>query len=105
MPGPVDTGMMSGTRKVPLIRLVEPAEVAGETIAAMKHGREDVFVPRSSGYLVRFAGVLPPRARERVVKLFGLHRVYSEIDPRQRSDYSARVAPQVAPPEDSPPPR
>jgi NAD(P)-dependent dehydrogenase (short-subunit alcohol dehydrogenase family) len=100
MPGPVDTGMMAGTRQVPLIRLVKPAEVAEETIEAVERRREDVFVPRSSGYLVRLAGVLPPRAREAVVRLFGLHRVYSEIDPRIRSDYSARVAPQVAPPED-----
>jgi NAD(P)-dependent dehydrogenase (short-subunit alcohol dehydrogenase family) len=105
MPGPVDTGMMAGTRKVPLIRLVKPEDVAAETLAAIEHRREDVFVPRSSGYLVRFGGMLPPKARERLVRLFGLHRVYSEIDPRQRSEYSARVAPQVAPPEDEPPSR
>jgi NAD(P)-dependent dehydrogenase (short-subunit alcohol dehydrogenase family) len=101
-PGPVDTGMMDGTRKVPLIRLVKPEDVAAETIAAIEHGREDVFVPRSSGYLVRFGGMLPPKARERLVRLFGLHRVYAEIDPRARSGYSSRVAPQVAPPEDDP---
>lgn len=102
MPGPVDTGMMAGTRKVPLIRLVKPEDVARETIAAIENRREDVFVPRSSGYLVRFGGMLPPKARERLVRTFGLHRVYAEIDPRKRSEYSSRVAPQVAPPEEDP---
>jgi len=101
MPGPVDTGMMSGTRKVPLIRLVKPEEVAKETLAAIEHRREDVFVPRLSGYLVRFGGMLPPKARERIVRVFGLHKVYSGIDPLARSEYSSRVAPQVAPPEDN----
>jgi NAD(P)-dependent dehydrogenase (short-subunit alcohol dehydrogenase family) len=102
MPGPVDTEIMAGTRKVPLIRMVKPEEVARETIAAIEHRREDVFVPRSSGYLVRLGGVLPPRARERVVRLFGLHRVYSDIDPLARAEYSSRVAPQASAGSDTP---
>ncbi len=95
MPGPVKTEMMDGTRKVPLIRLVSPEAVAAEVVAAIEHRREDVFVPRSSGYLVRFAGVLPPRARERISRAFGLHRVYAEIDPAKRADYDKRVGPQA----------
>jgi NAD(P)-dependent dehydrogenase (short-subunit alcohol dehydrogenase family) len=95
MPGPVDTGMMSGTRKVPLIRLVTPEDVARETVAAIETRREEVFVPRSTGYLVRFAGMLPPKARERIIRASGLHRVYRDIDPRIRSEYSSRVAPQI----------
>ncbi len=95
MPGPVDTGMMQGTRKVPLIRLVTPELVAEEVIAAIERRREEVFVPRSSGYLVRLAGLLPPRARERLSRMIGLHRVYAEIDPSARTDYSERVAGQV----------
>jgi len=96
MPGPVDTGMMQGTRKVPLIRLVSPEAVAAEVIAAMRHRREEVFVPRSSGYLVRLAGMLPPAGRERLSRIFGLHRVYAEIDPQARSEYSGRIARQRA---------
>jgi len=95
MPGPVDTGMMQGTKRVPLIRLVSPETVAEEVIAAIEKRREDVFVPRSSGYLVRFAGVLPPKARERLSRLFGLHRLYAEIDPSKRNDYSDRIARQT----------
>ncbi len=92
MPGPVDTGMMEGTKKVPLIRLVSPQVVAAEVIAAIEHRREDVFVPRSSGYLVRFSGLLPPKGRERLGRIFGLHRLYAEIDPSKRVDYSERIA-------------
>ncbi len=92
MPGPVDTGMMQGTKSVPLIRLVSPETVADEIIAAIERRREEVFVPRSSGYLVRLAGLLPPIARERLSRSFGLHRLYAEIDPSRRSDYSDRIA-------------
>jgi NAD(P)-dependent dehydrogenase (short-subunit alcohol dehydrogenase family) len=95
MPGPVKTQMMDGTRKVPLIRLVPPETVAAEVVAAIEHRREDVFVPRSSGYLVRFAGMLPPSARERLARVFGLHRVYAEIDPTARAGYDDRVGPQA----------
>jgi NAD(P)-dependent dehydrogenase (short-subunit alcohol dehydrogenase family) len=99
MPGPVDTGMMSGTRKVPLIKLVRPEEVAEATVAAIESRREEVFVPRSTGYLVRFAGMLPPRARERIIRASGLHHVYTEIDPQARAEYSSRVAPQLSTPD------
>jgi len=95
MPGPVDTGMMQGTRKVPLIRLVSPETVAAEVIAAIRHRREEVYVPRSSGYLVRLASLLPPAGRERLSRIFGLHRVYAEIDPAKRSEYSERISRQA----------
>jgi short-subunit dehydrogenase len=95
MPGPVATGMMDGTRSVPLIRLLQPADVADAVLDAIEGRREEVFVPKSTGYLIRFAGMLPVRAREAITKLSGIDRVYTEIDPRLRGEYSRRVAPQT----------
>lgn len=91
MPGPARTQMMDGTRRVPLVRLVTPQAVAAEVIAAIEHRREEVFVPRSSGYLVRFSGLLPPRWRERLIRFFGLEKVYSQTDPVTRAGYADRV--------------
>jgi NAD(P)-dependent dehydrogenase (short-subunit alcohol dehydrogenase family) len=95
MPGPVDTGMMTGTRKVPLIRLITPDSVAHAILDAVGTGREEVFIPRSTGYLVRFAGMLPVRARETITRASGIDRVYSEIDPSARADYSERTRRQM----------
>ena len=95
MPGPVSTGMMDGTRRVPLIRMIKPSDVAAAVLDAIEDRREEVFVPKSTGYLVRFAGMLPVRAREAITKLSGIDRVYTEIDPEVRGEYSRRVAPQA----------
>jgi NAD(P)-dependent dehydrogenase (short-subunit alcohol dehydrogenase family) len=95
MPGPVSTGMMDGTRRVPLIRLIEPSQVADAVLEAVATGREEVFVPRSTGYLIRFASMLPVRAREAITRISGIDRVYTDIDPAIRHEYSTRVAPQA----------
>ncbi len=95
MPGPVQTEMMSGTRSVPLIKLVSPEQVAAAVLEAVEKHREEVFVPRSTGYLVRLSGMLPVSLRERISRISGVHRVYSEIDPRGRAAYTERVTPQV----------
>jgi NAD(P)-dependent dehydrogenase (short-subunit alcohol dehydrogenase family) len=95
MPGPVSTGMMDGTRRVPLIRLLEPTDVAAAILDAIEERREEVFIPKSTGYLIRFSGMLPVRAREAIIRLSGVDRVYTEIDPGARREYSQRVAPQA----------
>jgi NAD(P)-dependent dehydrogenase (short-subunit alcohol dehydrogenase family) len=95
MPGPVSTGMMDGTRRVPLIRLLEPSDVAAAVLDAIEHRREEVFIPKSTGYLIRFAGMLPVRGREAIIRLSGIDRVYTDIDPGARREYSQRVAPQA----------
>jgi NAD(P)-dependent dehydrogenase (short-subunit alcohol dehydrogenase family) len=96
MPGPARTQMMDGTRRVPLVRLVTPQAIAAEVIAAIEHRREEVFVPRSSGYLVRFSGLLSPRWRERLIRFFGLEKVYSQTDPVTRAGYVDRVERQAS---------
>lgn len=95
MPGPASTEMMAGTRKVPLIKLVEPSQVAAAIVEAIEKRREEVFVPKSTGYLVRLTAMLPVRFRERISKLSGIDRVYAEIDPQARAAYSGRVDPQI----------
>ncbi len=95
MPGPVATEMMAGTHSVPLIKLIEPQEVAAAIVEAIEKQHEEVFIPRSTGYLVRFAAMLPVRLREAISRLSGIHRVYAEIDPQVRAAYTDRIQPQV----------
>jgi hypothetical protein len=81
-----------GTKPARGGRWVEPDEV-GEAVAdAVERPRAEVFVPRSMGALMRLQAALPPRARGALARAFGLHTMYTRVDPATRAEYERRIA-------------
>ncbi len=91
MPGPVETDMMVGTRSAPLIRLVKPEVLAAAIAGAIESGKARVAVPRSTGAYVRLMSILPPKTAIRVNRMIDMDRVYTEVDPSARAEYSERI--------------
>jgi NAD(P)-dependent dehydrogenase (short-subunit alcohol dehydrogenase family) len=91
MPGIVNTELTSGMKEA-RIKNLEPADVAGEVVSALKVPRFDVFVPRSTGAIYKVAGLLPRRAREGLAHALGADQVAVGVDPAKRQAYEARAA-------------
>jgi hypothetical protein len=61
-------------------------------VGALKAPRFDVFVPRSTGPLLKFAAILPRRAREALAHAMKADQVAASADRSQRAAYEARAA-------------
>lgn len=91
-PGVVQTDLAVGTKASRGAKMIEPAEV-GEAIAnAVGKPRDELFVPRSLGPILRTYQSLPPRARRAFSRAVGLDDLYTEVDPETRADYERRIA-------------
>jgi NAD(P)-dependent dehydrogenase (short-subunit alcohol dehydrogenase family) len=91
MPGVVKTEMIAGYARTPLVRWVEPGDVAEAIVEALRRPRVDVFVPRSLGRIYKVMQLLPRPAREALTRLLGVDRVTWEADRSARGDYEARA--------------
>jgi NAD(P)-dependent dehydrogenase (short-subunit alcohol dehydrogenase family) len=91
MPGIVNTELTAGMHEA-RVKNLEPAQVAAEVVAAIKVPRFEVYVPRSTGALIKLANVLPRRAREALAHVLGADRVAVSVDPSLRAAYEARAA-------------
>jgi NAD(P)-dependent dehydrogenase (short-subunit alcohol dehydrogenase family) len=92
MPGIVSTELSTGLETARGVRVVTPDDVAAELVSALEVPRFDVFVPRSGGWLVGAAAMLPRPARELVVRLLKADRVATHADAQARAAYEARAA-------------
>jgi len=92
MPGPVQTQMMDGTHDVKAVKLIPPSEVAAAILDALRTGRPEVYVPRNLGALARGGLLLSPAARIKANRALGVHKIYTDVDPRAREDYERRMA-------------
>src|SRR5690349_18645238 len=59
MPSLVDTELTSGMPEARGVKNLTPEQVAAEVVSALEVPRFDVFVPRSTGVLLRIAAILP----------------------------------------------
>jgi NAD(P)-dependent dehydrogenase (short-subunit alcohol dehydrogenase family) len=92
MPGIVKTELATGLRDARGVKTLVPEEVAAEIVTALKAPRFDVFVPRSSGALVKLGAVLPRRLRLAVVRALKADKATADTDRRARAAYEARAA-------------
>lgn len=92
MPAIVNTELASGLQQARGVKSVEPEDVAAEIAEALKRPRFDVYVPRSSGPVLRLISMLPRRVRELVARLMNADQVLAGADFRQRTDYEERAA-------------
>jgi NAD(P)-dependent dehydrogenase (short-subunit alcohol dehydrogenase family) len=90
MPAVVNTELASGLPRTRLVKPVEPADVADAIVAALRHPRLNVHVPRiaaSFGVMT-----LPPiGVKHRLERLLGAEQALLNTDPAERAEYEARA--------------
>jgi short-subunit dehydrogenase len=91
-PGVVQTELAVGTKASRGAKMIEPREVAEAIAAAVERPRDEVFVPRSLGPVLRIFQAVPPRARRAFTRAIGLDDLYSAVDPATRREYEEKVA-------------
>ncbi len=91
MPVVVQTELGAGLPETRAVKHVQPEDVAGEIVSALKEPRFDVYVPRSVGPLNQFAAVLPRRGREAIVRATKADKVLMDIDQSARAAYELRA--------------
>lgn len=92
MPGPAKTDQMVGTSGSPMVKLISPDSIAEGIVNAVIQGKDRVYLPRSSGLIVRITSILPPSLAIRLNRLTGMDRVYTDVDYSARAEYVDRVA-------------
>jgi NAD(P)-dependent dehydrogenase (short-subunit alcohol dehydrogenase family) len=73
-------------------KFVTPEDVASATLAALQRPRFDVYVPRSTGWLVHFGNLLPRRAYEASRRLLRTDDVTLNANRAARAAYEQRAA-------------
>ena len=92
MPGLVNTELTSGMPEARGVKNLTPEQVAAEVVGALEVPRFDVYVPRSTGPLLKLAGILPRRGREALARVMKADQVAVAVDPSKRAAYESRVA-------------
>jgi len=90
-PGVVQTDLAVGTGASRGARMIEPREVGEAIAAALERPRDEVFVPRSLGPVLRLYQALPPRGRRVFGRAIGLDALYTSVDPETRRAYEDRI--------------
>ncbi len=91
MPGLIRTEMISGFEKPFGTRIVGPEAVAAAIVDAIRHGREEVFVPRELGPIARLVAGTPPAIADRIKRVMKVDDVMSKPDSPARAAYRQRV--------------
>jgi NAD(P)-dependent dehydrogenase (short-subunit alcohol dehydrogenase family) len=91
MPTVVNTELTHGVSQ-PLVRPVEPEDVANAIVDALEVPRFDVFVPRANGIMIKVLALLPRAGREWLARFMGIDKLMTEIDEEARRHYEERAA-------------
>ncbi len=91
-PGVVQTDLAIGTSAARGSKMIQPHEVGEAIAAAVEHPRDEVFVPRSLGPIMRLYQALTPRARRAFGRAIGIDSLYTGVDPASRREYEQRIA-------------
>jgi NAD(P)-dependent dehydrogenase (short-subunit alcohol dehydrogenase family) len=92
MPAVVNTELGAGVSAGRFVPKIEPSDVAEEVVAALRHNRYDVFVPRYVGAILAMMAPLPRGAREWLSRLFKSDRIMLDAKTAERAAYEARAA-------------
>ena len=91
-PNIVRTELAVGTGPARGGRWITPEEVGEAVARAIERPRDEVFVPRWLGAMLRFQSALPPRGQRALARAFGLDKLYTGVDPSTRAEYERRLA-------------
>jgi NAD(P)-dependent dehydrogenase (short-subunit alcohol dehydrogenase family) len=90
-PAVVETELAAGTTSG-RSRMLSPDEIGAAILETVRHPREEVFVPRHLGPLLRGYAGLPPRARKAIARLAGVDKVATGAGTRAaRAEYERRI--------------
>lgn len=92
LPGIVETELTSGTGSLRYPPRVQPADVALGVVHALRTGEVDVYVPRFGRLSAVLPAVLPRRVVERLGRMFGIDRVFENVDAEARAAYRERMS-------------
>jgi NAD(P)-dependent dehydrogenase (short-subunit alcohol dehydrogenase family) len=90
-PSQVETAMIEGQPRPPLLPLVTPNDVAAAVLEAVRRGKFEVWVPASQAMSVKLGNLLPRPARELLMRVLGVGRIAGEADPVARRGYHERM--------------
>lgn len=91
-PGFTRTGMIDGFSPSGAMRIAEPEDVAAAIVAALRSGRQEVFVPREMGVLSRLTAAAPPPVYDRIKRLLGVDKVMMQADQESRAAYAETMS-------------
>jgi short-subunit dehydrogenase len=93
LPALVNTELAAGMKRTRATRVVEPADVAAEVLAALQVPRLAVFVPRSMGPVTKISGLLPRAVGTKIMTASGSdHVILDSLATDERAAYEKRVA-------------
>lgn len=92
MPGIVNTELAAGLKPARGVKNVDAEDVADAIVAALRHPRFDVYVPKSLGPINSVLGLLPRPGREALARALKADKVLAEADPNARRAYELRAA-------------
>ncbi len=91
MPAIVRTDLTSGTKSLRWPPKIEATDVADAVVGCLISGQVDVFVPRFARLTAVLPALLPRRVTEAVGRVFGIDRVFEQVDPVARQAYQQRI--------------
>jgi NAD(P)-dependent dehydrogenase (short-subunit alcohol dehydrogenase family) len=93
MPALVATELASGVGDSRWVKRARPEDVADAIVAALRHPRFDVYVPRSAGVISRVTASLPRPVREAAARALRADRLLLDAaHGAERAAYEARAA-------------
>jgi NAD(P)-dependent dehydrogenase (short-subunit alcohol dehydrogenase family) len=92
MPSFTATDLISGTKGVRFIKNVQPDDVASAILRAIARPRVDVYVPRSTGIVLKLQSLTGRRLRDATNRMLGVDRAFLDFDRSTRAAYDARIA-------------
>ena len=90
MPSFTATELIAGTSGTRFVPTVAPDDVAVAIAQAVEQPRDDVYVPRSVGQIVR-VNQLGRRVRDALARRLGADRTFLDIDQSARAAYDDRI--------------
>lgn len=90
-PGQVETAMLDGQGRPPLVARVTPDDVAAAVVDAVRKNRFEVWVPRNQAVTAKIGNILPRRARESILRMIGVGKIAGETDQAARRSYHERM--------------
>jgi short-subunit dehydrogenase len=92
MPFVVNTELGGGLGQARGLKNLQPADVADAIVDALRYGKVEVWVPKSSKRTNVLGTLLPRRLAEGMARAMRADRVLADADPHARASYELRAA-------------